>query len=52
MCKHQSIDPTFILKLGFSMGKEFGKPKALSVEEIKETVNQFAYAAEIAYRTG
>ncbi|CAE6435824.1 unnamed protein product [Rhizoctonia solani] len=40
------------IQLGHSMGKDFGKPRALTVEEIKEIVNQFAYAADIAYRTG
>ncbi|KAJ1307103.1 hypothetical protein OPQ81_001221 [Rhizoctonia solani] len=39
-------------QLKHSMGKDFGKPRALTVEEIKEIVNQFAYAAEIAHRTG
>ncbi|CCO32064.1 NADPH dehydrogenase [Rhizoctonia solani AG-1 IB] len=34
------------------MGKDFGKPRALTVKEIKEIVEQFAYAAEIAHRTG
>ncbi|CUA76205.1 hypothetical protein RSOLAG22IIIB_12124 [Rhizoctonia solani] len=40
------------IQLGHSMGKDFGKPRALTLEEIKEVVNQFAYAAEIAHRTG
>ncbi|KAF8676951.1 NADH:flavin oxidoreductase / NADH oxidase family [Rhizoctonia solani] len=40
------------IQLGYSMGKEFGKPRALTVPEIKEIVNQFAYAADIAHRTG
>ncbi|EUC56005.1 NADH:flavin oxidoreductase/NADH oxidase [Rhizoctonia solani AG-3 Rhs1AP] len=40
------------IQLGHSMGKDFGKPRALTIEEIKEIVNQFAYAAEIAHRTG
>ncbi|KAH7327573.1 NADH oxidase [Rhizoctonia solani] len=40
------------IQLGHSMGKDFGKPRALTVEEIKVIVNQFAYAAEIAHRTG
>jgi 2,4-dienoyl-CoA reductase-like NADH-dependent reductase (Old Yellow Enzyme family) len=34
------------------MGKDYGKPRALTVKEIKEIVEQFAYAAEIAHRTG
>ncbi|CAE6533975.1 unnamed protein product [Rhizoctonia solani] len=40
------------IQLKHSMGKDFGKPRALTVEEIKEIVNQFAYAAEVAHRTG
>ncbi|CEL52828.1 hypothetical protein RSOLAG1IB_11173 [Rhizoctonia solani AG-1 IB] len=40
------------IQLAHSMGKDYGKPRALTVKEIKEIVEQFAYAAEIAHRTG
>lgn len=34
------------------MGMSFGKPTPLTTEGIKEVVDQFAYGAEVAYRTG
>ncbi|KAB5589057.1 hypothetical protein CTheo_7499 [Ceratobasidium theobromae] len=41
------------VQLGFSsMGQNYGKPTPLTREGIKEIVEQFAYAAEVAYQTG
>lgn len=40
------------IQLGDRMGMSFGKPTPLDKEGIREVVNQFAYTAEAAYRTG
>ncbi|CAE7161916.1 unnamed protein product [Rhizoctonia solani] len=40
------------IQLADRMGMSFGKPIPLDKSGIREIVNQFAYAAEAAYRTG
>ncbi|CAE6383319.1 unnamed protein product [Rhizoctonia solani] len=40
------------IQLDDRMGMSFGKPTPLDKSGIREIVNQFAYTAEVAYRTG
>ncbi|KAL9938109.1 hypothetical protein V8E36_002732 [Tilletia maclaganii] len=40
------------VKLDDRIGKSFAKPRPLSVEEIKDVVNEFADAAELAHQIG